>query len=555
MPADPISSDDLKVTARRSSVAVEPKGWRKLIPFSVRRHSQGWRVQISWKPFVLFLLSSILLGWLSLASSAYFFVKYNRGFTDVSFTDMLFLRWHDYEVSRGNFLISRAQEELKQQKFREAFGDLRLGLIKSPANKEGRLLLAEFYNLWKRPDLCRSTLLDGFSYLKTDVDYLKSLLTFLIKIQDDKQVLKLYHELLDQDSAINPRNQIVALAAASSCYFRGNYDTSDSILRAYQLDSSRDGRLLIARINWERGTKELALDQVRQLGTELPNDEEAYSLTTHFLRELGRDAEARRESFIQTLANPRNARAHIDLLYALQSAGDLATLHTQIEEFYTDFSKDSNALVALADFAANSGDIPLAQRVYAYTKAKNMNWEGPALMTVESCIVAQKYQTALELVRQLLKENPEWAKRFYAAFNGLQAIANYGLGDPDAAQLFLNNFLKQDDVRSDNLIAVSKRLLTVGAKTQARQVLEQAVQTDALNQAALTSLVQLDLELNNPQALTDNVRKLLTMRKPSQTVLQAAYAKLSSDLFLFSPDRSELLGAITSSLTPTAATP
>ena len=99
------------------------------------------------------------------------------------------------------------------------------------------------------------------------------------------------------------------------------------------------------------------------------------------------------------------------------------------------------------------------------------------------------------------------------------------LGDAEAGQLFLNNFLKQDNVRADNLIAVSKRLLSVGAKAQARKVLDQAVQADALNQAALTSLVQLDLELKNSAPLAANVRKLLTMRKPSQAVLTAAFAE------------------------------
>jgi tetratricopeptide (TPR) repeat protein len=168
---------------------------------------------------------------------------------------------------------------------------------------------------------------------------------------------------------------------------------------------------------------------------------------------------------------------------------------------------------------------------------------------VEANIVAKKYQAALELVRELLKANPEWGKRFYSVFNGLQAIANYGLGDAEAAQLFLNNFLAQSNVRAENLLAVSKRLLAVGARTQARQVLEQAVKSDPLNQAALTNLVQIDLDLNNTAPLACNVRKLLTMRRPSQDVLRAAYRKLGSDLFLFAPDRSALLTDLRAAIT------
>lgn len=519
----------------------------------MRRSSKGWQVQIFWKRLLLALVVLGVCAWLGGAAAAYAFAKYRRGFTEVRFTDIMFLRWDDYQVANGNFLIKNAQEQLREQKFREAFYGLRLGLIKAPANKEGRLLLAQFYGLWKRPDLSRQTLLDGFAYHKEDVDYLKTLFSFLLQQQDDEQVLAYYKELLSADDAITPRNQLVALAASSASYFRGNYDQAEAILRRYQLENSRDGRILTARIHWDRGQRDAAIDQLRALAAEAPADEEVYSQIVTYLREAGRDTEARRESFMRSLANPRNARARIDQLYAYQKEGDTAAVKAGVAEIFADFSSDANALLALADFAANSGDPALARRIYEHARAHDLNWEGAALMTVEANIVAGHYQAALEMVRLLQSENPEWNKRFYSVFNGLQAIAHYGLNDAEAAQLFLNNFLGQTNVRADNLIAVSKRLLTVGAKNQARQVLEQAARTDPLNQAALTSLIQLDLELNNTAALAGNVRKLLAMRRPSQEVLQRAYRKLGSDLFLFSPDRTALLDDLRAALHPAAA--
>jgi Flp pilus assembly protein TadD len=537
----PPSADQFKQQESRASTPAQ--GLSKFAPLSVRNSSKGWQVRVYWKRVPAFLVVMSLIVWIGGASAAYLFVKYRRGFTDVKFTDMLFLpsRWDEYEVARGEFLIKNAQEDLKAQKFREAFYGLRLGLIKAPANKEGRLLLAQFYGLWKRPDLTRQTLLDGFAYHKNDTDYLKGLFAFLLQQQDDEQVLAYYKELLGNDKTITPRNQLVALAAASACYFRGNYDQAESILQTYQLESSRDGRLLIARINWDRGAKEQALEKLRELSADLPNDEEVYSQTVTYLRELGRDDEARRESFIRALSNPNNARARIDQLYALQKQGDSAAVAANVDEIYQDFYNDSNALLALADFAANTGNPVLAKRIYDHSKKDNLNWEGAALMTVEANIVAGKYQEALEMVRSLLKENPEWSKRYYSVFNGLQAIAQYGLGDAESAQLFLNNFLAQSNVRADNLIAVSKRLMSVGAKTQARQVLEQATKADPLNQAALSGLIKLDMELGNIAPLADNIRTLLTMRRPSVEILRNAQQKLGSDLFLFAPHRAALL--------------
>lgn len=541
MTAHSPNAADLKQTETRQSTPL--KGIRRFAPFSIRRRSESWQVQIYWKKLAICTVLLSLIAWMTAAVGAYLFVKYQRGFTEVRFSDMLLLpaRWNDYQLARGNFLIKNAQNDLKEERYREAFYGLRMGLIKSPTNKEGRLLLAQFYGLWKRPDLTRQILIDGFDYHQADKDYLKTLFSFLLQQQDDQQVLAFYKRLLENDFAPTPRNQLVALAAASSCYFRGNFDQAEAILRRYQLEGTRDGRLLSARINWDRGAKDQSIDRLRELAASLPNDEEVYTQTVTYLRDAGRDNEARRESFVRALANPKNARARIDQLYAYKKEGDLDAVNANTEEIFRDFNLDQNALIALADFAANSGDSVLARRIYEHAKAKNLNWEGIALMTVEANIVAKQYQAALTMVRQLQKENPDWNKRYYAVFNGLQAIAQYGLGDTEAAQLFLNNFLGQTNIRAENLIVVSKRLIAVGAKPQAHQVLEQAVQTDPLNQAALTNLVQLDLELDNTPSLAGNVRKLLAMRKPSQDVLLNVYRKLGSDLFLFSPERTALL--------------
>ncbi len=535
------NADDLKKIG--STPPTINRGLKRLYPLSFRRTNIGWQVQVHWARLAVSLVLLFVFGWLSLASVAYFFVKYQRGFTEVRFADMLMLpmRWQAYQISKGDFFIKAAQDELKNGDYREAFYALRIGVAKNPSNKEGRLLLAQFYGAWKRPDLAQQVLLEGLPFQPGDQDYLKLLFSFLLQRQEDERTLSLAKELLSKDRAPSSRNQIIALAAASASFFRGNYDQAEDYMHMFGLEYTRDGRLLSARIAWERGFKDQALAQLSQLASESPNDEEIYAQSVSYLREAGREDEARRESFLRSLSNPSDARARIDLLYALQKQGDSAAVTANVDDIFKDFANNSNALLALADFAANTGNPALAKRVYNYANLQKLNWEGAALMMVEANIVAKKYQAALDLVRQLLADNPDWAKRYYAVFNGLQAIAHYGLGDAESAQLFLNNFLTQGNVRAENLIAVSKRLMDVGAQTQARQVLVEAVKADPLNQAALTSLIKIDLPLNNTDTLAANIRKLLDLRKPPRDILNAAYRKLGSDLFLFSPGRITLL--------------
>ncbi|MBW8781240.1 MAG: hypothetical protein JF599_05040 [Verrucomicrobia bacterium] len=541
MPLPLPNAAELKKTTPGQSKEI--LGLKRFYPLSLRRTDKGWQVQIYWQRLLLSIVLLACLGWIGSMSAAYAFVKYQRGVTELHYVDMLLLpaRWQTYQVTRGDASIRTAQAQLKEQKYREAFTNLRIGVTKSPANKEGRMLLIQFYGLWRRPDLAKQALLDGLPYHQADKGYLKLLFSYLLQQQDDEQVIAIAKDLLKSDQTLTERNQLIALASASASFFRGNYDRTEDILHAYGLESTRDGRLLNARMEWERGRKDAALDHLRQLTSELPKDEEIYIQTVSYLREAGRDAEARRESFLRSLGNPNDARSRIDLIYSLHKEGNAAAVKSNVEEILRDFANNPTALMALADFAANTGDAALARRIYEYTKLRRFDYEGAGLMAIEANIVSGQYQTALELVRDLLKENPSWNRRYASVFNGLQAIAHYGLGDAESAQLFLNNFLNQTTLRAENLLAVSKRLLAVGAKSQARQVLVQAVKSDPLNQAALTSLIKLDLELNNTDTLAASVGQLLAMRKPSVEVLDAAYRKLGGDLFLFAPNRSALL--------------
>ena len=174
-------------------------------------------------------------------------------------------------------------------------------------------------------------------------------------------------------------------------------------------------------------------------------------------------------------------------------------------------------------------------------------------MVAEAHIVAHEYQTALNLIAGYTRATPEWAKQFTAVLNGLQTVALYGLGKPDEARLFLEHLLGQDDLRAENLIAVSNRLAAIGVRDQARVLLARACATDPLNQAALTQLVRLETADNVTEALPGHLRQFMKMRKPSHEVLQAAYDRLGSDLNLFLAPQVELLAALKTALASPAA--
>ncbi|MSU24607.1 MAG: hypothetical protein EXS32_12395 [Opitutus sp.] len=262
--------------------------------------------------------------------------------------------------------------------------------------------------------------------------------------------------------------------------------------------------------------------------------------------------EARRLSLAFQIAHPTLPGPRIELLHAYLDAGERDRADREADALIRDFPADPLALLALANFAANTANPTLARRLTDHAKALRLPWEAHAILAVEALVVARDFSGALDAVRDLLRENPTWATSYTALLNSLQAIAHYGRGDSETGHLFLLKFLQPSDLRAENLLAIARRLTEVEAGEEARQTLERASAADPLNQAALTRLVELDLNLNRLDELPVHLRRLVAMRRPSADVLRVAQHKLGSDHFLFSADRTATLEAVRLALERTA---
>jgi Flp pilus assembly protein TadD len=491
----------------------------------------------------------VILGWLSMASAAYFFVKYRRDYSEVKFRHMLLYPFEKeaYRSDRGDYLVEVAKNQITERRYRDAFYNLRVGSSLSPKNRDGRLLLSQFYAAWQRPDLAKILLVDGLVYHSSDSEYLDALFNFLLQRQADSELIQLTDKMLNDlspDAIASGLSNLIGMARATAQFFRGNFDAAEETLRKFKLNNEIDGQILLIRINWERGERDGPLENLANLALQAPDNDRIYAQHTAFLREIGRDDDLRRMVVLRQLSYPDRPRPRIDLLYIYDKAGNETGVNLGVEDVFRDFGKDAEVMLGLGDFAANTGRAALARRIYDHCKANDLPWEGAALMTVEAHVVAKEYKEALAACTQMQEDNPDWGKRFGYVFNGLQAIANFGMADVEAAQLFLNNFLNQSGIRAENLVAVSNRLVTVGAFDQARVVLAQAIKSDPLNQTALTGIIRLDLQRGHADSATTYLRSLLDSRKPPRALLADAYDRLSSDHYLLTPNRLHVLNDI-----------
>jgi hypothetical protein len=297
-------------------------------------------------------------------------------------------------------------------------------------------------------------------------------------------------------------------------------------------------------MEWERGYRDLALLRLHELAAAFPHDLEIHSELAVHLDRAELPDEARRAALAFQIAHPSLSGPRLELLRAYHRLSDTTQTMREIEAFIHDFASYANALLALADFAADTGNVSLAHRLTDLARVRNFAWEPHALLAVEAQVVARDFRGALDAARDLLHDNPDWLARFGPVLSSLQAIAHFGLHDTESGGLMLTNYLNQSYLRAENLLAIAQRLVDVDAAEFARTTLIRAVNADPLNQAALTRLVELDLNLNRIDDLPAHLGRLLAMRKPSPDILRVAQHKLGSDLFLFSAERPAALEAV-----------
>ena len=519
-----------------------------LLGFVIQRKGIDGRMEISvrWGRLIGTFALLAVLGWFALAGALYFHFKYNKEFDQVSYTKMLTLLPFGLETHRvemGNYHIERGLSEIKEGNYRDALRLLRLGVSRSPANLEGRRVLAEFYEIaLKRHDIAVDQLLQGIELGGIqDGEYLKATLRVLLRYQMDEDIQNLANKYLPQEPELTDINRTLAFGAANANYLRGNYDLAEDYIIDYKLLESLEGVLLSAQISWDRGSKIAAMTKMEYSIEKFPNSEPLLMQLSRYHRELGEIEEARRYAILRNVSDPLSAAPRLELLYIYNKSEDFEREQIETQRMLQQFRNDEPALQSLANFAADTGNIELARRTYEEALENEFAIDAFALLLIEAHLVDKDYQGALDFSEELLKERPDWLTLRWAIFSSLRAIASYGINRPDLGEIYLQDFIDEASNQAQTYMAVSRRFTDIDRVQQARTILTLAYQKAPTNQKILSELIRSELSLGNTENLSRLLSRYLQMRRPQIELLTEAYNKLGSDRFIFTPDRQSLL--------------
>jgi tetratricopeptide (TPR) repeat protein len=518
----------------------------------VRREPGGeGQLRVRWWYLAGVIVGTLALGWLLVATVLYFYFKIYRDFEDETFGDAFFILFHLKEHQRqiGEYYLRTADTDLQNQHLLEALADYRSGLIKVPDDLHGRTQLAQLtLYAYRNQEVDRaiSILRDGLPYALNDPDYINGYLQILQHYNRDQQAITDCQTLLAKKPTNDKTTRILALNLVSFYVQDGNFDPADEILERYHLADHIEGVLLQGQSYWERGRRKAAVDYLENALPKFQGgDADAlYALLSRYYRDLGDLDKSRQFTVLRIANNPMSVMPRIELLYIEAKSGESDAVESDSQNLIEEFSKDQNAMLTLANFATDQGNVPLARRIYERAIENQFDLTAFSLLLIEAHISAGDYDGALNFIDQIDQERPAWLAASQAIFDSLRAVAEYGKGRSDLADIFLTNILKQYAPRPETLVAIATRFQSLGGLPQAQRLLQFAVKKDPNNQMALVQLITVDLQMGDSSEIEANLNRLLAMRRPPLELILDAYRKLGSDHFIFVTHRESLLNKL-----------
>lgn len=518
---------------------------------SYRRNNEGEMVvRPVWKNVGLWFLLVMVLFLVTSYMGLYLFFKYGRKWDMVTLGDvhLVVTDRAAFREKVGNEQFKQAKAYLEEGKIREAIMYAQQASSRAPANREARVLFAQMQVWMNRPDRAINLLYEGLNYGEYDSEYVQLLLQMMSRYEDDDGVIRLYDFLKEKESKDSEILLFMQVAAANALFNQGKFD------EALQSLDNMDPRLLFqaqilrARIEWERGAQREALQRLEALRQRGGSSKgQITSLLVNYYRQMGNLQEARSLGLLRVMEAPDDNAARVDYVMTLHEVGETQAVERQLNVLMKQEMTEElrNLLMMLAIRTKN---FDLGRNIHEMNVKDGMNVVESGLRFAELYIMRGEYQSALDLLDNLEQEQSELAENSQYFFHALRGIAYHGLGQRDQRDIFLNRFLEAKSLRPEHFLAVSNRLMEVGALSSANRILEHALTRLYPNNRELLTQ-QLRFHLRRPdEQLIGNLEKLLQLRRLSRDLTEQAYRELVKDRFLFTPGREAVLGQLEEAL-------
>ena len=454
----------------------------------VQNPNGTWSFKILWgRVFIAFILFMALL-WGAISSAIYCIFKYGRDYDEMTFYQALIapLDMQAHRERIGEYNARKAKEYIKERKYREAYMSLANAVGRSPKNIEARQMLAEFNLSFGRPDIALEIMEVGLIYATENTKYIRLYMRLLIDQNEDKRLVLVAERLLSKGNIKNPEVVAYLAMSLSSIYaLHGNYDKSKEYLVKYKLDKTLPGILRLSKNEWEQGNRDAAIKVIADNFDYAHNKEPLYSLLVNYYTVMKDLDKARQYSMLRSIENPFSLEQRMEYLNLLKKSGDVENLKADLDKLFNQYKNNNKGMLYLANYAADNGDVELMRKIYDTAITNNFSIAPYCLLSLETMLTNGEYKAASDFAEEILKDKPMWIKRYEDVLSCLRAIAYYGIGNNNMADILLRDVVKRGTCSPKVLVATARRLDNLGGTLMAHRLLENTVDRYPRHQLAL----------------------------------------------------------------------
>lgn len=485
-------------------------------------------VRIFWRRLAARLALVALAGWILLTALIWGHLRFLRGHTTVSYLDLLFYpaRAAHFRQELGRHYYTAGVLAMSEHKPREGYPLLLAALARIPGDLAVRRTVAIHEIRLGMPLRALRTLESGALYAGEDLDYLKLTFALLLESQQDDRAIDLATQLLPTSPDTTLLHRFVALQAATAHFHRGRYTAAEQLIAAWSLELSREGTLLQARCDRERGYAGLALLRLEKAVAQFPKPDDLHLELIALHRARREFAAAGRSALLRYLQDPASPGPRVSYLLSLHDNGDTDAVTREQAAYLRDFGTDPRALLLLAWHALDTLQPALMEQTLAAARVAQHPLLRLELAHVELLLNLENYAAAKDVASLALGETTEPDDPLPAHLRALRALAFIALGDAPAGELELRALRTTVQWRPADLLFLARHLRLLGLPALAREFLDQAVKFDHRNEKALAELVRLDALARQHDPLADHLPRLLQFAKPPRDILEEALLSL-----------------------------
>ena len=492
-------------------------------------------------------MGSLILAWLAASLSLVVFIKKKKGYEAIRFSDVAFpWNWDEVQPKWGDYFITKGIEQQEQGEWQQAYHFIRIGVSKSPSNLEGRLALADL--LFQANDVVQAVkiLETGVEYAVQNEGFWNKLIQFLQYYQADREIIRILEKSLDEGLVPNAQIGTAKLAIAKANFHQADFEKALSIMEKGPAISNQ---LLRARIYWDKGLENLAIQNLETLDSRFPNQREVVHLLTRFYKESGDMKKALKLSKFTYLNNPYSVGAAVNYFrnVGIESQEEIERFLTRVPEIY----ENQDALFLLANFLSESGMYEKLDDVIRQSTPDFQNDPMIWFLRVEALVNGGSYDQAIELLNAPPSSINQLIPLHRILFSSLSLIANCAVGATDTGKISMQQLFISGHIRPETLLRLTRKLIELKQPEEAGRVLQFLLSQNPGNHAALVEKIRIDLLTGNPDQAIQLSHTMVQNRTMPFELKKELVERLTEDKQIYHTQAGPLIRQLLDTMTPT----